>query len=177
MKSAIIIPTSVLVGFLAAISLSDAPPVVRSTPTPQPASEQVTLLCIEIDGLPIYTDSPVVDPRPICDASGAPIPFHYRLLWSNGFWVIGELHLHLYAHMTFNLGPYGGLFDYAISTPNVYGDVTGDGRVTTIDLAKVRRMSGVLAENPDRTICDLDRSGVVDETDEELCRQAIQAGI
>ncbi len=132
---------------------------------------------IEVDGLPLNLGGTTTDPRPVCDALGAwALPMEIKVEWSDGTSRTFEASQPLFASVTVNLLGDAAM-TYSIAPPLVFADVTGDGRVTTIDLAKVRSKTGPIAEDLSRVICDLDRSGVVDEADEQLCRAAIGGGI
>lgn len=129
---------------------------------------------VEVDGLPVSLSGETIDPRPVCDAPGAwALPMEIRVEWSDGTSRTFEASQPLFASVTVNLLGDAAM-TYSIAPPSVFGDVTGDGKVTTIDLAKIRAKLGPIAEDAGRVICDLDRSGVVDETDEQLCRDAIE---
>lgn len=147
---------------------------LTSAATPIVAALLPVVTYVEIDGLPISLSGETIDPRPVCDASGDwALPMSIRVEWSDGTSRTFEASQPLFASITTNLVGDAAM-TYSISPPIVFADVTGDGRVTTIDLAMVRARHGPVAEDPGRVICDLDRSGVVDETDEQLCRDAIE---
>lgn len=174
---AVAVPVAAAAGFLGH-SLIDDDGVTTTQPSTRVviAADEAVVACIEVDGLPIWPGIPVVDPRPICDGADNPLPINYTVIWTSGRWVSLRMGLPYYNHMVVDLAQYGGVYDLTLNPPALYGDVNQSGEVTTIDLAKVQAKLGPIAEDPGRAICDLDRSGVVDEMDEDLCRQAIGGG-
>lgn len=170
------VPVAAAAGFLGhGLIDDDGATTTQPTPTVVVTADEpeATVACIEVDGLPIWPGIPVVDPRPICDGADNPLPINYTVIWSSGRWISLRMGLPYYNHVVVDLAQYGGVYDLTLNPPALYGDVNQSGEVTTIDLAKVQAKLGPIAEDPGRAICDLDRSGVVDETDEDLCRQAI----
>ena len=158
-----------IVALAAAITLPGCLPFPPYEPPAPPQTQPARLGGIEsitVDGMPVLLGQVNADPRSLLFSEIVRV----RIGYTSGGCVVFNIDGHAFAAITglgVDLSDYDASlsFSYEITPPRLLGDVNGDDEFTETDLVRIAECFGTPPPSSDCWVCDLDRSGGVDEAD------------